>query len=56
MSRAMETKLFRVPFVITPATYGIGMSIALLSALASGLLVARRVARLDIIEVLKTRE
>lgn len=56
MSRAMETKLFRIPFVVTPHTFGIAMTIALLSAVASGLIVAWRINRLDLIAVLKTRE
>ncbi|HVZ27571.1 MAG TPA: FtsX-like permease family protein [Rhizomicrobium sp.] len=56
MSHAMETKLFRVPFVIAPATFGIAMSIALASAALSALAVAQRINRLDMISVLKTRE
>ena len=56
MSRAMETKLFRVPFVVTPATYGIAMTITLVSAGLSALAVAWRIHRLDLIAVLKTRE
>ncbi len=56
MSQAMETKLFRVPFVLMPATYGIAISITLLSAGASALAVAWRINRLDLIAVLKTRE
>ena len=56
MSVAMETKLFRIPFIVTPETYGIATGIALLSAGASALLVGRRINRLDLISVLKTRE
>jgi putative ABC transport system permease protein len=56
MSRAMETKLFRVPFIVEPATYGVAMGIALLAASASALLVGWRINRLDLIAVLKTRE
>lgn len=56
MSRAMQTKLFRVPFVITPSTFGIAMSVVLLSAVVSMLFVARRISKLDLIAVLKTRE
>jgi len=56
MSRAMETKLFRVPFVVLPSTYGIAMTIALISAGLSALAVAWRIHRLDLIAVLKTRE
>lgn len=56
MSQAMQTKLFRVPFVITPATFGVAMSVVLLSAIGSLLVVAWRIGRLDLIAVLKTRE
>jgi putative ABC transport system permease protein len=56
MSRAMDTKLFRVPFLVEPSTFGIAMSVVLISAGLSALAVARRVNRLDLIAVLKTRE
>lgn len=56
MSRAMDTKLFRVPFVVMPSTLGIAMSIALLSACASAVIVGWRINRLDLVSVLKTRE
>jgi putative ABC transport system permease protein len=56
MSRAMETKLFRVPFVVLPSTFGIAMTIVLVSAAFSALVVAWRIHRLDLIAVLKTRE
>ena len=56
MSHTMETKLFRIPFVVFPATYGIAITIALLSAGASAIPVAWRINRLDLISVLKTRE
>jgi putative ABC transport system permease protein len=56
MSQAMETKLFRVPFVVMPSTFGIAVAIALLSSLASALAVGWRISRLDLIAVLKTRE
>jgi putative ABC transport system permease protein len=56
MSAAMETKLFRIPFVISPSTFGIAMTVALASAVASGIAVYRRIGRLDLVAVLKTRE
>lgn len=56
MAQAMETKLFRIPFVIMPATYGIAVTIALVSAAISAVPVAWRIRRLDLISVLKTRE
>lgn len=56
MAQAMETKLFRVPFVVAPDTYGVAVSVALFSAALSALAVARRINRLDLVAVLKTRE
>jgi putative ABC transport system permease protein len=56
MSQAMETKLFRVPFIVTPSTFGIAVAIALASSLLSALAVGWRISRLDLIAVLKTRE
>lgn len=56
MAAAMETKLFRVPFVVLPSTFGIAMFITLVSAGLSAAAVAWRISRLDLIAVLKTRE
>ena len=53
---AFKTELFRVPFVLTGSTYGWAMLITLLSATVSAALVRRRLDRLDLIGVLKTRE
>jgi putative ABC transport system permease protein len=54
--RAFETELYRVPFVILPSTYGWAMVIGLAATAVSAFLVRRRVDRLDLIAVLKTRE
>jgi putative ABC transport system permease protein len=54
--RAFETELYRVPFVIEPSTYGWALLGGFLATLASVLLVRRRLDRLDLIAVLKTRE
>jgi len=51
-----ESDLFRIPFVIRPATYAYASAVVLVAALGSALLVRRRVNRLDLIRVLKTRE
>ena len=54
--RAFETELYRVPLVVLPSTYGWAIAIGLLATALSALLVRRRVDRLDLIAVLKTRE
>ncbi len=53
---AFTTELFRVPLVIEPATYGLALLIGLAATIVSAFLVRRRVDRLDLIGVLKTRE
>jgi putative ABC transport system permease protein len=56
MASAFETELYRVPLIIHASTYGSSVLIALGATAVSGALVRRRVDRLDLIEVLKTRE
>jgi putative ABC transport system permease protein len=51
-----ETELYRVPMVIEPSTYGWSLVITLAATAVSALLVRRRLDRLDLIAVLKTRE
>jgi putative ABC transport system permease protein len=51
-----ETELYRVPMVVEPSTFGMATAIAVAAVGASALLVRRRLDRLDLIEVLKTRE
>ena len=53
---AFENELFRLPLVIYPSSYGIAICITLVSTLVSAVLVRRRLDRLDLIAVLKTRE
>ena len=56
MTNHTATKLFRVPLVIEPATYGMAVGVVIVASVASALLVRRRIDRLDLIAVLKTRE
>ncbi|MEW6720788.1 MAG: FtsX-like permease family protein [Thermodesulfobacteriota bacterium] len=52
----LKSDLFRVPFVMEPSTYGFAAAVVVASAVLSGLLVRRRLDRLDLVAVLKTRE
>lgn len=56
MATSFATELFRVPMVLLPATYATAASVALLAAIAAAAVVRRRLNRLDLIAVLKTRE
>ncbi len=51
-----DTELFRIPLAIRASTYGSSMLLILASAAVSAALVRRRVDKLDLIRVLKTRE
>lgn len=56
LSNAFDTELFRVPLAITDATYGLAALIALAVTAVCVVFVRRRLDRLDLIAVLKTRE
>jgi putative ABC transport system permease protein len=51
-----QTELFRIPLVLDRNTFAFAATVVLGAALISGLVVWRRLGRLDLIEVLKTRE
>jgi putative ABC transport system permease protein len=53
---SFQTELYRVPFIINPATYGWAMLVGVLATTLSAFLVRQRIDRLDLIAVLKTRE
>lgn len=53
---ALETENQRFPLVIEPATYALAAAVVLVAAAATGLVVRRRVDRLELVEVLKSRE
>jgi putative ABC transport system permease protein len=56
MVQGFESELYRVPLVVERSVYGWATVIVFASALVSALVVRRRIDRLDLIEVLKTRE
>ncbi len=53
---AIDTELMRLPLVVTGKTMATALLITALAAVLSGLLVQWRLRRLDLVEVLKTRE
>ena len=53
---AFDRELFRLPFTLTAATFGFASLVTLGSAALAGCVVAGRIARLDLIGVLKARE
>jgi putative ABC transport system permease protein len=54
--RALETDLYRFPLVITATSYAYSAVVVVAAATMAGLLVRRRLNRLDLVAVLKTRE
>jgi putative ABC transport system permease protein len=56
LAAAFTSDLYRIPLVVQPSTYALAASIVVASFVLSAALVWRKLARLDLIEVLKTRE
>ena len=56
LSRSLNTELYRVPLTFDSATFSFAVLVIVIAALFSGMLVARRINRLDLVAVLKTRE
>lgn len=56
VTNGLASDLFRVPFIVQPATFAIATIAIGAAAAISALIVRRRVDRLDLIRVLKTRE
>lgn len=54
--RAFANELYRMPFILNRDVFAYASLISILAAAASGLAVRRRIDRLDMIAVLKTRE
>ncbi|MCA9130838.1 MAG: FtsX-like permease family protein [Planctomycetales bacterium] len=56
MVQGFESQQFRIPLVINPRSFGLSAIVTVVAALASGLLVRRQLDRLNLVEVLKSRE
>lgn len=53
---AFKSDLYRLPLILNPDNYAMGALVVVVSAVASGALIWRRLGRLDLVAVLKTRE
>ena len=56
MKTNLAGELMRIRFVVENTTYAIASSVVLAAALLSALIVRRRIDRLDLVSVLKTRD
>lgn len=56
IAKTIESDLYRVPLILEPHAYAFAVLVVLMAAVVSGLLVRGRLHRLNLIEVLKTKE
>jgi putative ABC transport system permease protein len=56
MNVQLAGELMRMPMLVENATYAVSSAVIFLAALVSALVVGRRVYRLDLVSVLKTRD
>jgi putative ABC transport system permease protein len=56
LAGAYQWELFRLPLFVSTQSYGFALLVVVLAAICSGYVVRRRLDRLDLVEVLKTRE
>ena len=56
MAFGFNSELYRLPLIITRATYAFTLVIVVIAAFGSGLIIRRQINHLDLIAVLKTRE
>ena len=56
VSAVHQTEMFRIPVVVSPSTYARAALVVLAAGVATALVVRRRIDRLDLVGVLKTRE
>ena len=52
----LDTELYRIPLVVSAKTLSLAVTVVAVAAVASGLVVRRKLDHLDLIAVLKTRE
>jgi putative ABC transport system permease protein len=53
---AFDSELWRIPLVVTRRTYAIAAIVTLAASIVSGFIVRRKLDRLDLVAVLKSRE
>ncbi|MCP3971149.1 MAG: ABC transporter permease, partial [Rhodobacteraceae bacterium] len=56
IATSIGNEMYRVPLILEPSTYAFAALVVLVAAAVSALLVRRRLDKLDLIEVLKTKE
>ncbi|NNF71073.1 MAG: ABC transporter permease [Rhodobacteraceae bacterium] len=56
MTSGFTSDLYAIPLVLTPRSFALGSLVVLIAAFASAMVVRRRLDRLNLVEVMKTRE
>lgn len=56
VAQAFSSDLYRIPLIVSPATYALAAAVVLVSFAITAVLIWHKLSRLDLIEVLKTRE
>jgi putative ABC transport system permease protein len=56
LAQTVDPETYRLPVILTPASYAFAAAVTISASLLSALIVRRRLDRLDLIGVLKTRE
>ena len=56
IASSFDSEVYRIPLVVEPATYGYAVLVVVAASALSALAVRRRIDRLDLVAVLKTRE
>ncbi|WDR04304.1 ABC transporter permease [Devosia algicola] len=56
VAAGLASETYRIPLIVNPQTYLLASAITVVAALISAWIVRRRLDRMDLIEVLKTRE
>jgi putative ABC transport system permease protein len=56
IANSLQSDLFRIPLILEPDTYSFAALVVILSACVSALIIRRRLNRLDLIAVLKSKE
>lgn len=56
LTRSLDTEVYRIPLIVSPRTYVFACAVVIAATVFSSAIVRRRLDRLDLVAVLKTRE
>ena len=56
MTLGLQTEIYRIPLVVERSTFALAVTVVIIAALVSGLIVRRRIDRLNLVAVLKSKD